>query len=62
MKIKAIENYFDLQIKKQILKGDEYEVDSARAKELCDKMLVQILEEKENANRKAVSKSKKVQK
>lgn len=60
MKIKAIENYFDLQIKKQILIDDEYEVGAARAKELCDKKLVQIVEEKENGKRKVSSKSKKV--
>lgn len=67
MKIKAIENYFDLKLKKQIVIGDEYEVSPERAKELGDKKLVEFLtvyigEEIEDANRKTVSKSKKVQK
>lgn len=67
MKIKAIENYFDLKLKKQIVIGDEYEVSPERAKELGDKKLVEFLtvyigEEKDDGKREVISKSKKVQK
>lgn len=56
MKIKALENYFDLEKKKQIAIGDEYEVTEKRAKEICDRKLAEIIEVK-NAKR---SKSKAV--
>lgn len=45
MKIKAIENFFDLQLHKQMLIGDEYEVKKERADELVEKKLVQLVEE-----------------
>lgn len=34
MKVRVIENYFDLQLKKTVTAGDEFEVSEARAEEL----------------------------
>lgn len=36
MKIRAIQNYFDLQLKKHIKIGDEYEVSEKRANQIID--------------------------
>lgn len=63
MKIQAIENYFDIRLQKQILKGDVYEVTKERAKEISDKGLAIAyvpINEEEYANRETISKSKKV--
>lgn len=59
MKIKVIENFFDLQLHEQKLIGDEYEVKKERADELVEKKLVQLVEENgKKTNRKATPKSK----
>lgn len=50
MKVKAIKDYYDLELKKDIKTGDEYEVTEARAKELSTtanksrQALVEIIE------------------
>lgn len=50
MKVKAIKNYFDLELNKAVKALDEFEVSDARAKELASKEnkakqpLVEILE------------------
>ncbi len=43
MKVKALDNFFDLKIKKQIMINDEYEVEESRANELVEKNLVQLV-------------------
>lgn len=43
MKIKALDNYFDLEKRKQIKKDEIYEVSQKRAKEICDKKLAEIV-------------------
>ncbi len=43
MKVKALDNFFDLKIKKQIMINDEYEVEESRANELAKKNLVQLV-------------------
>lgn len=48
MKIKALENYFDLEKHKQILKNDVYEVSQKRAKVICDKKLAEVVETNKN--------------
>lgn len=59
MKIKVIENFFDLQLHEQKLIGDEYEVEKKRADELVEKKLVQLVEENAKKTvRKTTSKSK----
>lgn len=59
MKIKVIENFFDLQLHEQKLIGDEYEVKKERADELVEKKLVQLVEENAKKTvRKATPKSK----
>ncbi len=55
MKIKALDNYFDLEKRKQIKKDEIYEVSQKRAKEICDKKLAKIIDVK---NGKQDSKSK----
>ncbi len=47
MKVKALDNFFDLKIKKQIMINDEYEVEESRANELIEKNLVQLVIEDE---------------
>lgn len=47
MKIKALDNFFDLKIKKQIKIDEEYEVEESRANELIEKNLVQLVIEDE---------------
>lgn len=47
MKVKALDNFFDLIIKKQIMINDEYEVEESRANELIEKNLVQLVIEDE---------------
>lgn len=50
MKVKAIKDYYDLELKKDIKAGDEYDVTEARAKELsttankAKQALVEIIE------------------
>lgn len=64
MKVKAIKDYFDLELKKMIKTGEEFETSETRAKELASKEnkakqpLVVIIE-KPAAPKKAVAKSKK---
>lgn len=59
MKIKVIENFFDLQLHEQKLIGDEYEVKKERADELVEKKLVQLVEKNAKKTvRKATPKSK----
>lgn len=43
MKVKALDNFFDLKIKKQIKIDEEYEVEESRANELIEKNLVQLV-------------------
>ena len=43
MKVKALDNFFDLKIKKQIKIDEEYEVEESRANELVEKNLVQLV-------------------
>ncbi|MDD5802162.1 MAG: hypothetical protein PUD31_07035 [Solobacterium sp.] len=47
MKVKALDNFFDLKIKKQIKIDEEYEVEESRANELIEKNLVQLVIEDE---------------
>lgn len=47
MKIKATENYYDMEKRKQILIGDVYEVTQKRAKVICEeRKLAKIVREK----------------
>lgn len=45
MKVKVLENYFDLVLRKQIAVGEELEVTNERGTELADKKLVEIIKE-----------------
>lgn len=45
MKVKVLENYFDLVLRKQIEAGEELEVTNERGTELADKKLVEIIKE-----------------
>lgn len=45
MKVKVLENYFDLVLRKQIAAGEYLEVTNERGTELADKKLVEIIEE-----------------
>lgn len=45
MKVKALENYFDLVLRKQIAVGELLEVTNERGTELADKKLVEIIKE-----------------
>ena len=55
MKVKAIKQYYDLDLKKVVKAGDEFEVTNARAKELstannkAGKKLVEIISTGETA-------------
>lgn len=57
MKIKATQNYWDIQLLKQIHIDDEYEVDEKRANAICDKGLAIVVEE-EKPVKKATRKAK----
>lgn len=45
MKVKVLENYFDLVLRKQIASGEELEVTNERGTELAEKKLVEIIKE-----------------
>lgn len=45
MKVKVLENYFDLVLRKQIAEGEKLEVTNERGTELAEKKLVEIIEE-----------------
>lgn len=49
MKVKVLENYFDLVLRKQIAAGEELEVTNERGSELFSKNLVEIIEQEEIA-------------
>ena len=47
MKVKVLENYFDLVLRKQIAAGEKLEVTNERGYELFSKNLVEIIEQEE---------------